>query len=221
MQESRPPDHEQISIVFVGSFNPKIFQPAWFAAQELIRPEEANEADVQVISNDVSIFETSWFRLEALNDRWMLLSRATPALETIRDLSESTFRILRHAPIQKVGLNAHAHFAMPSREALDAFGHALAPKEDYWRPVMRDPRLQSLTIVDERTDDHSGVVRAKVEPSARVPGGLFVDINDEYHDTDSLSADWAVELLNEEWDNHRDRVISIRENIVTKAWEMR
>ena len=44
-----------INIVMLGSFNPKIFQPAWFAANELIRNLEAEEADTQIIHNDISI----------------------------------------------------------------------------------------------------------------------------------------------------------------------
>ncbi|MER5522554.1 hypothetical protein [Streptomyces sp. NPDC002763] len=220
MQETRPPEHEQASIVLVGSFNPKIFQPAWFAAQGLIRQEEADEANVQVVNNDICVFETGWFGLEVINDRWMLISRATPAFESLRDLALGTFSVLRHDPVQKVGLNAYAHYAMPSREALDNFGHKIAPKDGVWRPVMDDPRLLSLTIQGARTDDHPGAVRTKIEPSAKIPDGLFIDVNDEYANSDSSSADWARDLLSEEWDNHRARVSSIREHIVSKAWGM-
>lgn len=221
MQETRPPEHEQASIVLVGSFNPKIFQPAWFAAQGLIRQEEADEANIQVVNNDICVFETGWFRFEALNDRWMLISRATPALESLRDLALGTFSTLRHDPVQKVGLNAYAHYAMPNRAALDNFGHAIAPKDEVWRPVMDDPRLLSLTIQGTRPDDHSGAVRTKIEPSAKIPDGLFIDVNDEYVNEEADSPEWALDLLSEEWDNHRSRVNAIREQVVSKAWGMK
>ncbi|MFF3376217.1 hypothetical protein ACFYXF_25090 [Streptomyces sp. NPDC002680] len=220
MQESRPPDHDQISIVLVGSFNPKIFQPAWFAAQGLIRQEEATEANIEIVNNDICIFESSWFRVEIFNERWALLSRATPAVETLRDLAVGTFSVLRHAPVKKVGLNAHGHYTMPSREALDNFGHAIAPKEDFWLPVMEDPRLLSLTVRGERTDGFTGGVRGKIEPSGRIQDGLFVEVNDEFTNSEADSAEWAIKTLSEQWENHRNRVASIRENIVSKAWGM-
>ncbi|MCX4652921.1 hypothetical protein OG249_13580 [Streptomyces microflavus] len=221
MQESRPPEYDQVSIVFVGSFNPKIYQPAWFEAQGLIRPEEAADSKIEVISNDICIFETSWFRLEVFKERWALSSRATPAIELLRDLVLATFETLRHSPVTKIGINAHGHYSMPNRETLDKFGHAVAPKDSFWRPVMEDPRLLTLTIVSKRTDGHEGAVRAKVEPSGRITDGLFVEVNDEYANDDSVSAEWAIKIVSEEWENHRSRVTSIRENIVTEAWGMR
>jgi len=60
-----------INIVILGSFNPKIFQPAWFAANELIRKLEAEEADTEIIHNDISIFRIGdWLRLEVTRDRF-------------------------------------------------------------------------------------------------------------------------------------------------------
>ncbi|MFJ7968524.1 hypothetical protein [Streptomyces sp. NPDC096324] len=221
MQETRPPEHDQMSIVFLGSFNPKIFQPAWFAAQGLIRQEEATEAQIEVISNEICVFETSWFRLEVFNERWAMISRATPAIEMLRDLVVATFEILSHSPVAKIGLNAYGHYSMPNRETLDKFGHTVAPKDEIWGPVLEDPRLLTLTVTGQRTDGFKGAVRAKVEPSSRVDDGLYVEVNDEYVNGNSDSADWAIKIVSEEWENHRDRVTSIRENVVTKAWGMR
>ena len=43
------PELYRISIVLLGNFNPKIFQSAWFASQNLIRKIEANEAKIEII----------------------------------------------------------------------------------------------------------------------------------------------------------------------------
>jgi hypothetical protein len=42
----KTPEIQGMSIVLVGGFNPKIFHPAWFAAQKLIREKEAEEANI-------------------------------------------------------------------------------------------------------------------------------------------------------------------------------
>lgn len=52
--ERPPPEILGVEIVLVGSFNPKIFHPAWFAAQKLISQEAADESNVEVVTNDIS-----------------------------------------------------------------------------------------------------------------------------------------------------------------------
>jgi hypothetical protein len=62
------PDHqlelEGASIVVLGSFNPRIFQPLWLSANNLIRPEEADAAKIEIIHREISIFSTEWFNLQ-------------------------------------------------------------------------------------------------------------------------------------------------------------
>jgi hypothetical protein len=52
------------SIVLLGSFNPAIFQPYWFASNGLLRPDEAKEATIQVIHNQATIFTAGWLTLK-------------------------------------------------------------------------------------------------------------------------------------------------------------
>ena len=37
----RKPENRRSEVVLLGDFNPKIFSPAWFAAQELIGEKES------------------------------------------------------------------------------------------------------------------------------------------------------------------------------------
>jgi hypothetical protein len=43
------PEIQGISVVWLGDFNPKIFQPAWFAAEGLIRSRSTEWARVHGI----------------------------------------------------------------------------------------------------------------------------------------------------------------------------
>lgn len=220
MADLPPPEHDGTSVVLLGSFNPKIFQPAWFAAQKLLPPEEGTEANVQVIGNDVCLFETDWFRLEVLSERWSLQSQSTPAVGAIRDLALGTFRILRHTPITRIGLNTFGHFALGSPEQFDAFGHALAPKEQMWEPILESPGTLSLTVHGERPDDYKGHIRVKVEPSSSVTNGIFIETNEEFRQTDATSADWTTEILHREWEAYRHRANQIRAHLLQQAKDL-
>lgn len=221
MPELPSAEHDGTSIVLVGSFNPRIFQPAWFAAQKLLPTMEGADANVQVIGNDVCIFETDWFRLEVLSERWSLQSQATPAMEAIRDLALGTFTILRHTPITKMGLNTLGHFPLPTEQYI-RFGHVLAPKEELWDPILKSPATLTLTIQGERPDDYRGHIRVKVEPSSRVEYGVFIDTNEEFWTPDATptSTNWAIDILRNEWENYRRRASNIRDHLLTKAGEL-
>ena len=41
------PQFEGVTIVLLGQFNPAIFQPAWLAAENLVRPQEAESAEIE------------------------------------------------------------------------------------------------------------------------------------------------------------------------------
>ncbi|MFD7100323.1 hypothetical protein [Streptomyces xanthophaeus] len=214
---SHAPDHERVSVVCLGAFNPRIHQPAWFVAQGLLSEEDAAEADVQIINNDFCVFSTSWLRLEVTDNRWMVASVATPVFESLRDFVLGTFSTLPHAPIEAVGLNSTSHYAIPERRAYEALGHELAPKEKYWDPILKNPRTLSLTIQADREDDYAGFLRAKIEPSPESKQGILVDVNDEFRNPDASSSDWVVKLVTEEWERHRLRVDEIRRAIMEKV----
>ncbi|MGJ5832838.1 hypothetical protein [Streptomyces ossamyceticus] len=218
MRESRSPEHDSASIVFIGAFNPRIFQPAWFVSQGLLSADETSDSNVQIINNDFCVFETDWVRIEVVDTRWMITSIALPLFEPLRDLALGTFSALSSTPITKIGLNSHAHYASPSREALDAFGHELVPKERIWKHILEDPRTLNLHVEGMRPDKHDGRVRVKVQPSSKVQNGIFIDVNDEFVNTDSTTPNWALEVLRDEWDAHTARVIQCRERIVSSLW---
>jgi len=198
------------SIVLLGSFNPRIFQPAWFVAQGLLAPEEGTASTIQLINNDFCAFETDWCRVEVLGERCTFYSLAAPIVEALRDLALGTFRILRHTPIVKVGLNTHAHFAMPDRDVWNRFGHLLAPKDDLWSPILQKPGTLSLTIQGVRPDDYEGHINVKVEPSSRIEPGIFVETNEEFRLPNADSAEWVSEMIEAEWVKYRQRAEEIQ-----------
>src|SRR5437870_4919946 len=93
------PEIDAHSVVFVGDFNPKIFQPAWFAAQNLLRQEEADAAKIEIIHPEIVRFSLDWLHVEVVHERFKASTLQFPYFEILRDLTVGTFKILRHTPI--------------------------------------------------------------------------------------------------------------------------
>ena len=125
-----PLKFKEHSIVLVGNFNPKIFQPAWFAAQGLLSQQEAEEVKIEIIHSSVVIFSTNtnWMRIEVTDERFIVKTSQEPYDVVIRDLVLGTFDLLRYTPIMQMGINREMHFQLSSEKNWHKAGHLLAPK---------------------------------------------------------------------------------------------
>jgi hypothetical protein len=198
---------EGVSIVLLGSFNPTIFQPAWFAGEQLIARDLADAAEVGIVHRQMVSFTAGWFEIGVTEDRFSVTSLTAPSDDLLRDLVLGTFRLLRYTPIRAMGLNKDVHYRVESEEVWHAIGHKLAPPSN-WDPVLKQPGLRSLLIEGARDDDSKGYIHIKVEPSARVHPGLYVGVNDHYEITDPAPAEGAsriLKILGEQWSNAQSR----------------
>jgi hypothetical protein len=218
MPEMPLPQDDKTSLVLIGAFNPRIFHPAWFARNGLLPPDTESTANIEIVNNDISAFESDWFRIEVLSNRFALRSMATPAVEALRDLLLGTFVILHHTPVEKIGLNTHAHYALPTERTWHEFGHRLAPKTELWDPILQEPGTLSVTIQGVRPDGHEGHMNVKVEPSAHVEYGIYLETNDEYRQPQADSANWLADILSTQWDASRQRAADIRTHVLNCAY---
>ena len=90
------------NIVLLGDFNPKIFQPAWFAAENLIQKAEADKADIRIVHPDLVGFSLDWLLLDVTRERFIAGTIQEPYDVIIRDLVIGAFRLLHHTPIKKM-----------------------------------------------------------------------------------------------------------------------
>jgi hypothetical protein len=204
-----------MSIVFLGDFNPKIFQPAWFAQENLIRDQEAEAADIKIINPEIVIFEFEWLSVQITRDRCIFGTTQEAYYEIVRDLCLGTFKLLRHTPIQKMGINRDYHFKMNSVEEWHAFGHKVAPKE-LWNNILKTPGLTTLTIEGMREDGFKGYIRVKVEPSKRVHPGIYIQLNDHYETEEPLTGcEKIISILESSWIRSNEKSELIINNILT------
>lgn len=178
MAELRP-ELEGVTIVLRGAFNPRIFQPAWFASEDLVRKGEADAAEIEVIHKEIAVLSLGNFKLQVMEDRFTASTSDAPSVEPLRDLVLATFRLLRHTPIIQMGINTDAHFKLASEDAWHELGHKLAPKE-HWSGLLENPGMKTLVMQGARPDEYDGHIHVRVEPTtkAKVHPGIFVSVND-------------------------------------------
>ena len=178
--KEKAPDQQASSIVFIGSFNPKIFQPAWFVKEGLIQKQEGDEADIEIMHNEFVSFGLHWLKLTVTRDKFQVATSQESFYEFLRDLAFGTFKVLKHTPISQMGINLHMHFRMNSEKEWHDFGHKLTPKE-IWNKVLTKPGMLKLTIQgDTNRCNLNGYRQVTVEPSKKVPNGVFLTVNDHY-----------------------------------------
>ena len=211
------PEIQGVSIVLAGQFNPAMFHPAWFAAQGLIRRQEAEAAETKIVHPNAAVFETEWLQMRVLPNQFHAATTQEPYYEVLRDLVVGVFDLLSHTPSRAMGINRNFHYELGSKEEWNSVGDRLAPKQD-WENVLDDPGMSSLTIQGKRPDNLDGYIHVKVEPSRRVSGfGIYVQVNDHYQLSSTpetwVNASKVVDVLSEHWAESIQRSLGIAEKI--------
>ena len=203
------PEIVGVDIVLLGDFNPAIFSPRWFSANDLIRETAADGADVRVIHQEVADFTADWLRIQVTRDKFIAASLQAP-FARLRDLVHGVFHeCLFHTPLRAFGINYLVHFLVDSLATRDRLGTALVPLEPWgpWRERLnlggRHGGMTSLRVSQTRPAgrEEGGQINVVVEPSNRVGSssgtGVFVSVNDHFAgdgDAERLMATLANEF---------------------------
>jgi hypothetical protein len=173
-------DIESATVVLIGTFNPAIFQPAWLGANDLIRKEEAEGANIAVVNPQLTSFSAEWLSLQIFPERFQANTVDPAHYQALRDVVISIFHLLEHTPFWTMGMNRDMHFKMKNEEQWHQLGHLLAPK-DIWRPLLDQPGLRSLMIQGSpsKNDEIQIVHTVRIEPSTQVTPGIYIQLNVE------------------------------------------
>ena len=185
------PEIGGVTLVLVGSFNPAILTPAWFALHGLLPEDAAENAELSLAHPEISSFRSDWLSLEATSDHLSVDSSQAPYVR-LRDLVVRLIREhLPHTPLRAIGINRYVHFTVSSAQRRDRIGRALAPTAawgDWERELSLDGKLcglKSLTMTGAAHSDRpeDDAITATIEPSTRVGNrltGVYVRVNDHY-----------------------------------------
>ena len=185
------------SIVLVGNFNPAIFHPSWLSEHGMVREGDADKADIQVVSPEVSSFTTHWLLLQVTRDKFQASTSDPRYFEPLRDLVVSVFRLLEHTPVRQMGINRDMHFAS-AIEQMNAFGEILAPKL-IWKEILENPLMETLVMAAKRPDSDGKIFRVTIQPSVRVVPGIYVGTNEHFELEKQETPHKILEMLNRFW----------------------
>jgi hypothetical protein len=206
------------SIVLVGSLNPAIFQPQWFARNGLLPQKEVDEADLQVVHPQMSHFETERFVLQVTPERFNGFSKQNTISAPLKDLVLGTFFILEHTPVTAMGINAMFHFSIPSEESWHRIGDKLAPKEAWKEVLPGRPGMLSLDIISPKESPKGASIRVRIQPSVLVkPHGVYFEINNHFPASEESGLKGLMSLLQSEWDSAQENGETIARYILNWA----
>lgn len=221
MPNIRSPELQGAAIVAIGAFNPAIFQPHWFALNQLIRREEADSAEVRIVSREASIFSTDWFELKVIDRRFAIDTKDPTMFRVLRDLAIQTFRILEHTPVDAFGFNTERHFRMDTDEEWNAFGDYYVPKQT-WNALLTRPGMRSLVIEGSRPECNENRMQIKLEPSLEIHPGIAFYVNQHYGlDAKNTGVPDRlhrfVTALCESWDNFLEYSDRVSQHLLTEC----
>ena len=206
------PDLTAVSaqVQIVGQWNPSIFQPRWFSEVSLLPKEEAENAKILIIHEEIAHFTLPWLNLQVTRDRLVASTTQESYSEPLRDLVLGTLDLLSHTPTRMMGINHDYLLTFADRSTFDALGWKLVPPQSW--PGLKRPGVATMQVQGERQDDNEGYVRVKVEPILDATWRVIVGVNDHYQlsssDT-SRSTELAMQILSTRWQDARSEALAL------------
>jgi len=202
VSEPQVEGNQGYAIVLLGSFNPPIYHPQWFARHELVDPEVAEAAEGVDVDADWCFFRTRTFGCEVSRDRLHIFSTpTTERFEPLGHLAARTFDLLSHTPVGAVSMIRFRHVGPESARWTE-----LAPKlvdAGLWSGVLEeDPVLDRIVVRSTIPGAPPGVLGLAAEPSRTVPHGVYLSVTHQYtlEEGPTTGAEEATRILNERWE---------------------
>ncbi len=210
--------NQEVSIVIRGDFTPTIFQPFWFAANNLIKETEAETAEVRILLPTLTDFSAEWLSVNVETSKFQIKTEQEPYFEPLRDLGIGLFTLLQDTPLRVMGINRNFVYDLHSENKWHALGHRLVPKED-WNEILKSPGMRSVVIEGERLDSYDGYVQVRVQPikSDEVEFGVLIAVNDHFvlaEENRPDKAEKVIEVLSQTWMKSLVQGIRIAEKAV-------
>ena len=230
---ARVPDIFSSVIVANGDFNPAIFTPDWLERNNLIGPEDANEARQSqsiVVTRQVSVVETDWFVLQVLEEQMTLSSKGALS-PTLKDLAVSIFSLVAQTPVRAFGMNFFGDYKMATVADYHKVGDVLAPK-DIWHKIFppNDFNTGMMNLVmrvtpgarelgNPTSNDHKNVT---IQNSVRVAGGIHMQMNDHrdisaFDDHELTKAEYAAKIIDEQWQKSWEEAVSVFDQLLSSV----
>jgi len=208
-------EHHFASIVLIGDFNPKIFQPNWFVQNDLIREQEGNDVKDLVIHNEVVSFNLDWLSIQVTREKIVVLSDHDAYFQLLYDFVVGTFKLLKHTPIRMLGINHHIHIRNTKNTNWNEFSSTIAPKK-IWEKAFPKGEYETI-VIKEDIEKYNGFIKMTMQPSSRIDKGIFFEVNNHFQvkedDKKKIGCIEIITILENEWDNVNRNTLQLIETV--------
>lgn len=212
---------ETRGLVFIGDFNPSIFHPYWLASKDLIQEEEAKNAKIEIVMNELSRFQLGeWLNIEVSRNRCDFKTMKKPYFYPMFDLAINIFKILGETPIKAVGINNVYDLSLKDAESYYKFGDVLAPLSN-WDTALTSPKLLNIEIIESRESGSPFFKRVRLspsEPELKVNFGINFNINNHFNLEPNSNGYKASQLVEDKFDYCAANSKEIVSNILSKIF---
>lgn len=219
----REPKAKEMTLVFVGQFNPVIINPNWLSGKKLISDAQAEiaiKADNYISHPEITQFKLDNFSIQTVQNKYTLTCTQEGFFDQVKQLTDNIFTFLNETPVMQLGINTVYHYEFSSEDEWHAFGHRLAPKK-VWEGVTLNPGLKEMQIQAQRKDDRAGEINIKVDRSPHCRPGIRIAVNDHYQlysmeeqrAGKDVNAQRALEVLGN-WNTATKEAIKIIEGVM-------
>lgn len=217
-------EKEGVSIVLLGEFNPIIIQPFWLSFKGLIREEEAENANVELIHPEVVKFSLDWFSIEVSKQRCEIKTTSGPYIEPTKDLTIEIFKILKETPLKSFGFNHVYNIKMRTKEDYVDFGDKLVPKK-YWEGLINNSGVIVLEVIEQGVEDPLlGRKKVRITPyvGKDSQNEIVITVNDHYQQKNgeyNLQGNNLLRILEENWKKSKSDSLDIVEKLINRVRE--
>jgi hypothetical protein len=180
-------DAQSCSFVVVGQFNPAIVTPAWLGFNNIIQRGEAETANINMVSEQVSSYTVEWLKVQITQDRFSIETGEPTKFMPLRDVFLQIFQLLSQTPVSAMGLNFSYLIDTNSEDDWHKIGHQLAPKQ-FWSEYLQDPGMVEVTIAGGNEEIKDDRIRVSVRPVG--PKRVRVDFNHHFSPVDVEEGDF-------------------------------
>ena len=140
------PEIIELSLVFIGDFNPSIFHPSWLVQNDLIKETEGDNADINIVHKNASKFSIDSAEFDISRSRFQIKTARESYFESVRDLGFSIFKILNETPLRGLGINYNYHYKLNSKDYLE-IGKMFFQNQGYFTLICGRKR-ETMSIKD-------------------------------------------------------------------------
>lgn len=181
---------QRASIVILGNFNPVIFQPEWFRRFKILPEQEIAaaleekviakpSASFQIVSGYINIISTlktelnfPSYGLIAQPTRFEFYSDKKSCFQELAEATIKIFELLSHTPVNSIGLNFLADFAIENVE--NTLKTLFPTSPDIAKEAFGEEYKVGGKFFFNQTNCNNQVL---VQPSEQIENGIHINFN--------------------------------------------